>query len=371
MQKNDVPVIGAYHVALFPDWKEIVIPQCQRLKKSGLWSRTDRILVGIVGSETEDTNVVRELLGDKADLRHLGPLHRYEFPTLEMLWAAARERDGWCWYLHTKAASHRTPGGVKHREQMESIIVDNFRQCMNVLPRFDAAGGFWRNDAFGRKQPHFSGNFWWATTKYLATLPSPASLNQADRYQAEFWIGANPHLRRFEFVAPEGDPLAKPSAWRGLETRFLSTLAPTRPVERIVELGVDYGFSLFQFAETFPGAEVIGVDTFPLHEDAESWVRSHLANRPNIQVFYDDPAAFGRSFSLPVDLIHIDGDHSYEGVSREFCGWIHCLRPGGCVMFHDIESFPDVRRFFDGLGGRKKEISGCHGLGFWFKDLGG
>jgi hypothetical protein len=37
-----------------------------------------------------------------------------------------------------------------------------------------------------------------------------------------------------------------------------------------------------------------------------------------------------------VDLLFIDGDHSYEGVKRDYFLYRHLVRPGGMIAFHDI-----------------------------------
>ena len=39
---------------------------------------------------------------------------------------------------------------------------------------------------------------------------------------------------------------------------------------------------------------------------------------------------------VPLDLLFIDGDHTYEGVKRDFEMYSPMVRPGGIVAFHDI-----------------------------------
>ena len=38
----------------------------------------------------------------------------------------------------------------------------------------------------------------------------------------------------------------------------------------------------------------------------------------------------------PVDLLFIDGDHSYEGVAADYRLYRPLVRPGGLIVFHDI-----------------------------------
>ena len=37
-----------------------------------------------------------------------------------------------------------------------------------------------------------------------------------------------------------------------------------------------------------------------------------------------------------MDFLFIDGDHSYEGVKRDFADYAPLVRPGGLIAFHDI-----------------------------------
>jgi hypothetical protein len=45
-----------------------------------------------------------------------------------------------------------------------------------------------------------------------------------------------------------------------------------------------------------------------------------------------------RTWSLPVDLVFIDGDHSEAGCERDWLDWSPHVTPGGCVVFHDARA---------------------------------
>ncbi len=47
-------------------------------------------------------------------------------------------------------------------------------------------------------------------------------------------------------------------------------------------------------------------------------------------------AAVERLGGRNLDLLYIDGDHSYEGVSADFRMYSPLVRPGGIIAFHDI-----------------------------------
>lgn len=54
----------------------------------------------------------------------------------------------------------------------------------------------------------------------------------------------------------------------------------------------------------------------------------------------------------PVDLLFIDGDHTYEGVKKDWEMYSPLVRPGGMIAFHDIAgSYDDtqVKRLWDGI----------------------
>lgn len=59
-----------------------------------------------------------------------------------------------------------------------------------------------------------------------------------------------------------------------------------------------------------------------------------------------------------LDFLFIDGDHTYDGVKRDFNTYREYVRPGGLIAFHDIKDTPYHQRL------------GCHVADFW-KELTG
>jgi predicted O-methyltransferase YrrM len=66
----------------------------------------------------------------------------------------------------------------------------------------------------------------------------------------------------------------------------------------------------------------------------------------------EEVAARLRRITQSLDVLFIDGDHTYEGVKRDFLLYAPLVRPGGIVAFHDIAEHPketgcDVARFWN------------------------
>jgi hypothetical protein len=103
-------------------------------------------------------------------------------------------------YVHTKGVSGRDNPQIRDwRNFMTYFMVAHYRKCQALL-RSDSA------DVLGvnlQKAPQytwapepvqgdiwfFAGNFWWAQTDYLASLPA-LSVRRNTKYDGEFWIGS-------------------------------------------------------------------------------------------------------------------------------------------------------------------------------------
>lgn len=72
--------------------------------------------------------------------------------------------------------------------------------------------------------------------------------------------------------------------------------------------------------------------------------------------------------NLPLDVLFIDGDHSYPAVMADLEKWVPEVRPGGLVLCHDADcaSFPGVRQAIDAYCGANELLhelrKGSNGL---------
>ena len=79
--------------------------------------------------------------------------------------------------------------------------------------------------------------------------------------------------------------------------------------------------------------------------DNENFLRSRLRSyglEPWCEVIRDTSTNAQKSWFRPIDLLFIDGDHSYEGVKSDFEGFRTCLLRTRSVVFHDTAWDPET-----------------------------
>jgi predicted O-methyltransferase YrrM len=54
-----------------------------------------------------------------------------------------------------------------------------------------------------------------------------------------------------------------------------------------------------------------------------------------VEIIRSTSTEAAKGWSRPIDLLFIDGDHSYEGVKNDWNLFHPFVRPGGVVLFHD------------------------------------
>lgn len=144
------------------------------------------------------------------------------------------------------------------------------------------------------------------------------------------------------------------SAWAGLEEIIPDIIEQfDLQTKRCIEFGVEFGYSAVALSNYFE--EVWGFDTFEgdqhtAHKgnhyeqtkESLSKYRNIFLTKESYQVItglqHDHPHKPGK---FVYDMAHVDIVHTYKDTYA--CG-LWCAQHSQCVIFHDTESFPDVKR---------------------------
>lgn len=163
---------------------------------------------------------------------------------------------------------------------------------------------------------------WRVTGRWSAALAA----SRACRTNEDHWHFARQNLH----------PCQKPS-----EILDFIAWARTRPTPVVVEIGVASGGTSYLLMQCLLSVEhYIGIDFFPRNT---AMLRS--LGRNDLRIDYirgasNSPIVFKqleqRLSGRPIDLLFIDGDHSYAAVKQDWETYRSLVRPGGWIAFHDI-----------------------------------
>jgi hypothetical protein len=154
-----------------------------------------------------------------------------------------------------------------------------------------------------------------------------------------------------------------PNAWVG-HLPFAAWLVEAIKPSLLVELGTHTGNSYFSFCQAIQSAKLatqcFAVDTWQGDEHAGQYsdaiyekVAQHNADHYSdfshlLRMTFDQ--ALSQFEDQSIDLLHIDGLHTYEAVKHDFETWLPKLAPGTIVLFHDTNVHRDdfgVWRYWD------------------------
>lgn len=113
----------------------------------------------------------------------------------------------------------------------------------------------------------------------------------------------------------------------------------------IVEVGLQYGRSssiALQVAKAC-NLRYHGIDPFTDHADVEkAWLKMALS--AGASFLFSKKASNEVVLREPIDLILVDGDHTYQGVADDCKHFLPLIRHGGYALFHDFghKSLPEV-----------------------------
>ncbi len=385
------PIIGFLNICLLPGWEKSYSRVWGSLNKTDLYENTDIIYCALLG---QDPNFPINKLPSKMKIIYSGVPSDYEKPLLRKMRELAEQEqtDKLIWYGHTKGI---TKIGTWCEENvwdwLEYLLYFNFEQWRTAV---EVLNGSWNTYGVNlRLQPetHYSGNFWWAKSSYLKTLPLEIGSEYLD---SEMWIGRSGYFKGYNafesyvnhysqsykrvqyeneswinmpFTQKIKDKITKikqlPSTWRGhieFAIWLVYLFQPFNPLDNdlskpiIVDYGVYSGISTFSWAALNIGT-IFGIDLTENNiEISERY--SQLTNFKILTV--------NSALNEPIDILHLDGLHTYDVVQHNFETWWPKVKENGIVIFHDIFAFPDtVGKFYSELPYEKIYMNHSGGVG--------
>lgn len=107
---------------------------------------------------------------------------------------------------------------------------------------------------------------------------------------------------------------------------------------QIVEIGAEYGMSSSIFCKgAKPLVRITSIDLFPgdLLQKHNSNLREVGYHERTTKITGDSSLAGKQWTGGPIDLLFIDGDHSYEGAKADLDAWMPHVKVGGFAIVHD------------------------------------
>ena len=171
------------------------------------------------------------------------------------------------------------------------------------------------------------------------------------------------------------------SAWTGHRV-FAEWLVGITMPSVIVDLGVDAGYSSFVFANALKNTGLVsgtvyGVDLFTGDNHTgsrDTYTRvvnyKNTHDMTNFEIIKDDFTSLSNKWTIPIDILHIDGYHTEEAVSNDYNNWNRFVKDNGIILFHDVcIPYFGVKDFFRKLDhGYKLYFTHSAGLGIVTKN---
>lgn len=171
-------------------------------------------------------------------------------------------------------------------------------------------------------------------------------------------------MKNFDDVYKIVEESSHETAFNKEEAKALFDLLYSIPYKStIVEIGVQFGRSSSVIAEVQKDQkfDFYAVDSWADVESRKA--KEHFLNQVvkhgwDLHQYSLDSIEFSKIFDHRIDLLHIDGDHSYQGVTADAYAWVPKVKTGGYICFDDYEheGLPDVTRAINDFMDKRDDI---------------
>lgn len=118
------------------------------------------------------------------------------------------------------------------------------------------------------------------------------------------------------------------------EMEYLFTIAALS-TKAIVEIGRFNGGSAFMLSYSNPRVPIHSIDIAPQNDERlKGFFSAHDVGK-NVRLIVGDSQRGRYDDIKEIDLLWIDGDHSFEGCMSDLTNWYDKVAPGGHILFHD------------------------------------
>lgn len=203
-----------FHICCINNYIDITNEVLDEIISCGLYEKCEKIYYSILG-ELDPILQERILTLNKLQLIHFSSdIQEVEYPSLINLYKFCQNHDAYVLYIHTKGVSLPKDNFRQNwRKRLIEKVIKEYKVCVSFLNEgCDISGCGWKqlsNDRVDYNQgeyEHFSGNYFWANSEYIQTLPKLDEIRDSFykykttdflkfRLQCEFWVGMSKNIK--------------------------------------------------------------------------------------------------------------------------------------------------------------------------------
>jgi hypothetical protein len=184
-------IYGYIHICQIGYWRKSLSLLLDALFTSGLYESSTKIYLCVVSNAIQKIDTSFDTL-NKCEVMYIGNPEEFERPTLKTVksFSCASKKEELVWYMHTKGITHfDTKKEQTVLDWIQLLLYWNVHQWKIAVEQLQDPNIYMYGcNLIGPHKIytlHFSGNFWWSKTSWIATLPYSIGPNHTD---PEFWI---------------------------------------------------------------------------------------------------------------------------------------------------------------------------------------